>query len=114
MVRWPVVRHIEGRVLPLDVLLRLRDISTGGFSGAASIKLTHGAAYDLRFALCPQAVVLKARLAHAMRISSDEEMSYLLGFEFVDTKWDEAAIDALITEATGDRLTVVSRDSVNG
>jgi hypothetical protein len=95
-----VVRPIKGHVVSLDLPVLLHEISVGGFSAVATTKLTHGAAYDLRFAVPPQTIVLKARLVHAMRISGDEETGYLLGFEFVDTKWDEAAIETLIAEAT--------------
>ena len=41
----------------------LHDIDARGFSAVATDKLTHGAAYDLRFALHPETIVLKARLA---------------------------------------------------
>jgi hypothetical protein len=63
----------------------LQDISAGGFSAVAILNLTHRAVYDVRFNLYPQIVVLRARL---------------LGFEFVDTRWHQTGIAALIVEAT--------------
>jgi hypothetical protein len=89
-----------GQVVPMDLPVLLHDICVAGFSAVATVKLTHGAAYDLRFAVHPQTIVLKARLIHLMRISGDDETGYLLGFEFVDSKLDAAAIEALIAEAT--------------
>jgi hypothetical protein len=99
-VRWPVVRPIIGHAFPMQLPIVLRDISADGFSGVANINLRPGVAYYLRFAIRPHTIVLSARLTDATRISGDQDPGYLLRFEFVDTKWDRAAIAALIAEAT--------------
>ena len=100
LVRLPVVRPIIGHALPMNLPVLLRDISAGGFSGIATITLTPKVVYDFRFAIHPRTLVLRARVAHAMRVSGGPNAGYLLGFAFVDTKWDQAAIEALIAEAT--------------
>jgi hypothetical protein len=98
--RWQVLRPIRGQVVSADLPVLLHDIGAGGFSAVASGKLTPGTAYDLRFALHPEIIVLKARLVRAMRIRGDQETGYLLGLVFVDAKLDEAAIQTLIAEVT--------------
>ena len=86
--------------MSVDLSLWLHDIDAGGFSAWATGKLTPGAAYDLRFALHPEIIDLKARLVRAMRLRGDQETGYLLGFVFVDAKLDKAAIETLIAEGT--------------
>jgi hypothetical protein len=100
MVRLPVVRPIVGHALPMHLPVLLQDISADGFSAVATINLTPGVAYYLRFAMLPHAVVLRARLAHAARISGDQDPGYVLSFEFVDREWDNAAIATLIAQST--------------
>jgi hypothetical protein len=90
-----------GHVLPLDLRVLLQDISAGGFAAVATIHLTDRVAYDVRFTIQPHTAVVRARLAYAMRLSRDPESGYILGFEFVDAKRDEAPIAALIAEAMG-------------
>jgi hypothetical protein len=94
------VRPISGLIVPVNLPVLLHDINAGGFSAVAAGKLTRGAAYDLRFALHPETIVLKARVVHATRIRGDQGACYVLGFEFCDTTSDEAAIETLIAEAT--------------
>jgi hypothetical protein len=84
----------------VNLPLMLHDINAGGFAAVATDKLTRGAAYDLRFALYPETIALKARLVHATRTRGDQGTGYLLGFEFVDATLDKPAIDTLIAAAT--------------
>jgi hypothetical protein len=104
-VRRPAVQPITGHVLPLNQPVTLHDISAGGFSVLAAINLTLGAAYEFRFDLQPLPVVVTARLAYAMRMSGGQEAAaYLLGFEFVGARRDQATITALIAQATKDTV----------
>jgi hypothetical protein len=82
--------------MQLPVLLQ--DIQADGFSAVATSPLRPGLACDLRFALRPYTVVLRARLAEAMPIGGDPDSGYVLRFEFVDTEWDKAAIATLIAQ----------------
>jgi hypothetical protein len=105
MVRWPVVPPIDGHVLSLDQPVTLHDISAGGFSVRAAHNLAPGAAYEFRFDLQPQPVVVTARLAHAKRMNPGQEPpAYLLGFEFAEARRDLAAITALMAHATRDAV----------
>jgi hypothetical protein len=82
--------------MQLPVLLQ--DINADGFSAVATSPLSPGVAYDLRFALRPNTVVLTARLAQAVRIGGEEDQGFLLRFGFVDPEWDKAAITILIAQ----------------
>lgn len=104
-VRRPVRRPIIGHVLPVERSVILRDISPAGFSVlAATMNLTLGAAYEFRFEVDLEAVVVRARLAHAMRIRGDRTVGYLAGFEFIDAQRDEAAIAVLLAQARMDAI----------
>jgi hypothetical protein len=96
--RQPIVAH----VLPVERPVTLQDISPDGFSAVTEVRLTLGATYDVRFAGEPDSLLLRARLAHAMRIKGDRATDYLLGFEFVDPQEDAAMIAGLIARATRD------------
>jgi hypothetical protein len=102
MVRLPVARSLVAHVVEVGQSVTLQDISAGGFSAMAAVKLTLGAAYEFRFVLTARNVAVHARLAYAMRISGQHHSVHLMGFEFVETERDEAAIAALIAQATTD------------
>ena len=95
------MRPVVGHIVEVGQSATLQDISAGGFSAMAAVRLTLGAVYHVQFVLPPTTVDVRARLPYAMRVSGKQTSAHLLGFEFAEAAPDEPAIAELIRQATG-------------
>lgn len=98
--RIEVLEMVEGRRVPLDVPMKVRDLSQGGFSAESSVPFPPGTRHHFRFSAVTQdrevslsATVVHCRLAKA---DADGNYTYITGFEFLADEVADKSIAALI------------------
>jgi len=90
--RIEILGRIKGAVRPLDVPITLLNLSLGGFLMQTPKEYRVGEIHEFQFTMGRKApLVVRARIAHAMRATVDHKPVYLLGLEFVDR--DTSTVD---------------------
>jgi hypothetical protein len=98
--RVEVLGEIEGRRVPLDISITMRDLSQGGFSAESSTPFPPGTSHHFRFTapahgseVSVEATAVHCRLASA---SPDGGVTYVTGFEFHSDAATDKAVATLI------------------
>ena len=97
--RVKVAGGLDGEVMVYQPVT-ITEISHGGALVETSFPLQLGSLHDLRLALGPTSVVVKARVVHA-RVSgvAQEQVVYRSGIEFIESAARaSAAIDAFVAD----------------
>jgi hypothetical protein len=83
--RLEILGRIKGVVRPLDVPITLLNLSLGGFLMQTPMEYRVGEIHEFQFTMGDkEPLIVRARIAHAMRATVDHEPVYLFGLEFVD------------------------------
>ena len=100
---------LHGRVVQLDVLVILRDISTGGFAIESPQMFQPGVEHTIELtAPTGRQLVASATVRQCVRqVDSEDVLPYLASFVFANTIQTPGAIDAFIAEL--DILPVVQK-----
>lgn len=90
--RIEILGHLHGRVVSLDVPVRVREISLGGMAIETAVLFTEGTLHDFRLTLGDGAqVVLRGQARHCRNIAAEgQHPLYVTGFEFVDDERGES------------------------
>lgn len=105
--RLEILGRIKGVVRPLDVSITLLNLSLGGFLMQTPMEYHVGEIHEFQFTMDDkEPLIVRARIAHAMRATVDHEPVYLFGLEFVDRDTRAAAepVQSLVSAlmASGD------------
>lgn len=98
--RLAILGRIQGIVRPLDAPITLLNLSLGGFLMQTPSQFAVGEIHEFQFAVTKQdPIVLRARVAHAMRVTVDHVPLHAYGLEFLDRETDAVTdkIDLLIS-----------------
>jgi hypothetical protein len=101
--RVEVLGMVEGQRIPLDVPMKIRDLSQGGFSAESSVPFPPGTQHHFRFvALNHNEVRLQATAVHCRLASLDADghYTYITGFEFQPDESSDKSIAAIIDTLT--------------
>jgi hypothetical protein len=83
--RIEILGRVKGVVRPLDVSITLLNLSLGGFLMQTPIEYRVGEIHEFQFTMVEkEPLIVRARIAHAMRATVDHKPLYLFGLEFVD------------------------------
>jgi len=83
--RLDVVVPLEGQIVPGQDRVTLLNISEGGFLMQSPSGFPDGAIWEFRFGIeNGDELVLRGRIAHTMRSTTSDGVSYIVGVEFVD------------------------------
>lgn len=97
--RLEVLGLVEGRGLPLDTRLTLRDLSVGGFSTESDVPFPPGSSHEFRFttALADE-IQLWATSVHCRLATADASgrFTYITGFEFHGSNHADRSVAALV------------------
>src|SRR5438128_144684 len=101
-VRVEVVGGIQGETQPDNLPVALLNVSDGGFLMRTPISYLVGDIHKFRFTTDSDLIVLRARVAHVMRVTTNGTASYMIGAEFVDHQINACAeaIDRLVNAAS--------------
>lgn len=94
---------VEGRRVPLDVPMKIRDLSQGGFSTESSVPFPPGTQHQFLFTAINQAEVsLQATVVHCRlaSVGNDGHYTYITGFEFRPDEKSDKSIAAIIDTLT--------------
>lgn len=94
---------VEGRRVPLDVTMKVRDLSQGGFSAESAVPFPPGTHHHFRFtALNQKEVSLEATAVHCRLASADADghYTYITGFEFQTDEVSDKSIAMIIDTLT--------------
>lgn len=97
--RLEVLGLVEGRRVPLDVPLVIRDLSQGGFSAESPVPFPPGTHHHFRFTTIAQnEVSIDATSVHCRLASADSDghYTYITGFEFLGDETTDKTIATLI------------------
>lgn len=97
--RIEILGDLEGRRVPLDVPITVRDLSQGGFSVESTTPFPPGTSHHFRFTTPGQPeVALEATAVHCRLASAspDGQVTYVTGFEFHSDAAMDRAVGALI------------------
>jgi hypothetical protein len=92
--------RIQGVVRPLDVQITLLNLSLGGFLMQTPNDYQVGEIHEFQLTMTgKEPIIVRARIAHAMRVTVDHGPLFLFGLEFVDagTGPNEQAIESLVS-----------------
>jgi Tfp pilus assembly protein PilZ len=98
--RIEILGRVHGSVRPLNVSITLLNLSLGGFLMQTPMQYHIGETHEFQFTMAEQnPVVVRARIAHAMRVTVQHDPLYLFGLEFVDADVRETqhAIESLVS-----------------
>ena len=101
--RIEILGRIKGAVRPLDVPITLLNLSLGGFLMQTPKEYHVGEIHEFQFTMGKkEPLVVRARIAHAMRATVDHKPVYLLGLEFVDrdTSAGDEPLQSLVSALT--------------
>jgi hypothetical protein len=100
--RVEVVEAIQGQIRPHDVPITLVNVSHGGFLMRSPVAYAVGGVHKFRITVDSEyPIVLRGRVAHQRRITTNATPAYLIGVEFTDQQITACAqaIDVLVTSA---------------
>jgi PilZ domain len=98
--RIEILGRVRGSIRPLDVPITLLNLSLGGFLMQTPMQYQIGETHEFQFTMAQKdPVVVRARIAHAMRVTVDHGPLFLFGLEFVDADVRQAqqAIESLVS-----------------
>jgi len=98
--RIEILGRIKGVVRPLDVPITLLNLSLGGFLMQTPMEYRIGEIHEFQFTMGDkEPLIVRARIAHAIRATVDHEAVYLFGLEFVDrdTGTADAPVQSLVS-----------------
>ena len=101
--RIEILGRIEGVVRPLDVPITLLNLSLGGFLMQTHVEYHVGQIHEFQFTMSKKnPIIVRARIAHAMRATVDHKPIFLFGLEFVDRDRpaNDQAIGSLVSALT--------------
>jgi hypothetical protein len=100
--RLEVLDIVQGRLVPTDTPIVIRDLSVGGFSAESSVAFPPRTRHHFRFTTRGGSVVLlEASAVHCRLVAASElGMSYITGFEFVGRERADEAIAVLLDAVT--------------
>ena len=87
-------------IRPLDVPITLLNLSLGGFLMQTPMEYHVGETHEFQFTMGKMdPIVVRARIAHAMRVTVDHQPVYLFGLEFIDrdTQTGDKPVQSLVT-----------------
>lgn len=83
--RVEVLGSLHGQLVPLRVMVRVREIGFGGFSIESDVPLPIDVQQDFRFTLRQgNAVTIRARVVHCRGEQRDDRPVYVVGLAFAD------------------------------
>jgi hypothetical protein len=97
--RLEVLGLVEGRRVPLDVPLTMRDLSQGGFSAESTVPFPPGTHHQFRFTTATaHEVTLAATVVHCRLATArpDGQFTYITGFEFHSDESTDTSIASLM------------------
>lgn len=97
--RIEVLGMVDGRRVPLDVPLLIRELGQGGFSLESPVPFPPGSYHQFRFTTADQReVTLQATVVHCRLASAsvDGNFTYITGFEFHSDESTDSSIDSLM------------------
>jgi len=98
--RIEILGRVHGSVRPLDVPITLLNLSLGGFLMQTPMQYQIGETHEFQLTMAQKdPIVVRARIAHAMRVTVEHGPLYLFGLEFVDADVRESkpAIESLVS-----------------
>ena len=98
--RIEILGRVRGSVRPLDVPITLLNLSLGGFLMQTPMEYQIGETHEFQFTMGQKdPIVVRARIAHAMRVTVDHGPLFLFGLEFIDAdlRGTGAAIESLVS-----------------
>jgi hypothetical protein len=96
--RLEVLNRVEGRLVPSDLAIVVRDISLGGFSAESPVAFPPRTRHHFRFTSRSGPVVqLEASSIHCRLVAANElGQRYITGFEFVTDEHADEALTLLL------------------
>jgi len=91
---------VSGSIRPLDVPITLLNVSLGGFLMQTPKQYQIGETHEFQFTMSQQdPIVVRARIAHVMRVTVEHGPLFMFGLEFVDTdvRQSRAGIESLVS-----------------
>ena len=83
--RIEILGRVEGVVRPLDVSITVLNVSLGGFMMQTSHQYGVGETHEFQLKMRGKSpFVVRARIAHALRVTVEHRAMHLYGLEFVD------------------------------
>jgi len=101
--RIAVLGEIQGRRVPLDMPITVRDLSLRGFSAESAQPFPPGTRHQFQFTKPDGPEILLEATAIHCRIASatgDGQVTFVSGFEFVSSDATDAAVASLIDTIT--------------
>ena len=98
--RIEILGRIKGVVKPLDVPITLLNLSLGGFLMQTPMEYHIGEIHEFQFTMGEkEPLIVRARIAHAMRATVEHKPLYLFGLEFVDrdTRIGDEPVQSLVS-----------------
>jgi hypothetical protein len=98
--RLEILGRVRGSIRPLDVPITLLNLSLGGFLMQTPMQYQIGETHEFQFTMAQKdPIVVRARIAHAMRVTVEHGPLFLFGLEFVETdeRASELAIESLVS-----------------
>jgi PilZ domain-containing protein len=98
--RIEILGRIQGKIRPLDVPITLLNLSLGGFLMQTTTEYRVGEIHEFQLTMHRRdPIMLRARIAHAMRVTAEGGPLYLFGLEFVagDARPSQHAIESLVS-----------------
>ena len=90
--RVELLAHLQGQLLALDEVVRVRQVSAGGLQLETSAPLSLREEHELRLAFNDRSVIVRARVLHS-RVSIDSDhVTYVSGVEFISPSPDAVAL----------------------
>jgi len=94
-----VLGLVDGSLIPLDIPLKVRDLSEGGFSVQSRSPFPPGSRHHFRFTTArEEAVMIDAVAVHCRLAAADVDghVAYMTGFEFISSARTDEAVNVLI------------------
>jgi PilZ domain len=84
--RIEILGRLHGRVVSLDMPVRVREISLGGMAIETAVSFPEGAVHDFRLTLGDGAhIVLRGQARHCRNLAAEGQSPlFVTGFEFID------------------------------
>jgi PilZ domain len=97
--RIEIMGRIQGAIRPLDVQITLLNLSLGGFLMQTSEPYQVGEIHEFQLTMTQkEPFIVRARIAHTIRVTIDHRPLYLFGLEFVDAGApSEQAIESFVS-----------------
>ena len=96
--RIEILGRVKGVVRPLDVQITLLNLSLGGFLMQTPNEYHDGETHEFQLTMAQtDPIVVRARIAHVMRVTVEHRPLFLCGLEFIDSSAAKAQIQSLVS-----------------